>query len=103
MATWLEMHAIDRRIEVHRAEEAADARYADMLDETCEAFRIGDCSYDPSRVLKEVDPIAYREGFLNYTDGWCETCWTDPEDSDGPHAEWCEHFTDDEEDGSDDE
>lgn len=43
-------------------------RYDEMLDETVEPWCIGDMYYDPSRVLKEVDPIAYRVGFSDWLD-----------------------------------
>ena len=49
-------------ISVPRAEDL----YDEMLDECNEMVRIGILEYTPSQVLKEVDPIAYREGFLEY-------------------------------------
>lgn len=32
----------------------------DLIDDENEEVRIGSCTYSPSQVLKEVDPIAYR-------------------------------------------
>ena len=42
--------------------------YNEFLDEIHPTVRIGDLSYDPSVVLKEVDPIAYRCGLNDYRD-----------------------------------
>ena len=42
-------------------------RYDDMLDECYEDPKICGMSYCTSRALKEVDPIAYRCGFSDYT------------------------------------
>ena len=49
-------------ISIPRAEDL----YDEMLDECNDTVRIGTLEYTPSQVLKEVDPIAYREGFLEY-------------------------------------
>ena len=49
-------------ISIPRAEEM----YDEMLDDCNEMVRIGTLEYTPSQVLKEVDPVAYREGFLEY-------------------------------------
>ncbi len=40
--------------------------YDEMLDETLEPFSLNGMNYDPSRVLREVDPIAYRVGFDDF-------------------------------------
>lgn len=40
-------------------------RYNDMLDEVGEC-KIGDYIYEPSRVLEELDPIAYNCGLTDY-------------------------------------
>lgn len=42
--------------------------YDDMLDDVAEPWTFGELSYPASAVLKEVDPIAYRCGFNDYTD-----------------------------------
>jgi hypothetical protein len=42
--------------------------FDEMLDECHEPTKFGCLSYDPSTVLKRVDPVAYREEFLNYLD-----------------------------------
>ena len=41
--------------------------YDDFLDENY-PVKIGDISYNASDVLKEIDPIGYGEGKLNYED-----------------------------------
>ncbi len=43
-------------------------RYDDMLDEVIEPMNFGSFSLYPSRVLREVDPVAYRVGFHDYMD-----------------------------------
>jgi hypothetical protein len=55
--------------------EAYD-RYDEMIDETCDTVQIGSLQYDPSHVLKNVDPTAYRCGFVDYLDSMDLT--TDP-------------------------
>ena len=47
-------------------ESEAGRQYDDMLDDCNEMVRIGTLEYTPSYVLKTIDPIAYREGFLEY-------------------------------------
>lgn len=41
--------------------------YDDYIDETTEVVNIWCMEYPPSRVLKEVDPIAYNVGFNDWT------------------------------------
>lgn len=45
----------------------AIAAYDNYLDEVYDLGAIG-FSYDASRVLKAVDPIAYRVGFFDWAD-----------------------------------
>jgi len=63
-------------------------RYRDDLNETHEEIKIGVVTFLPSRVLEEVDPIAFRCGFSDWTDseGWEETD-DDGEDEDGDDDE----------------
>lgn len=42
--------------------------YADWLDETLEYVEIGNLTYAPSRVLREVDPTAFRVGVCDHVD-----------------------------------
>ena len=55
-------------ISIPRAEEM----YDEMLDDCNDMVRIGTLEYTPSQVLKEVDPIAYREVFLEFVDDLVE-------------------------------
>jgi hypothetical protein len=43
-----------------------DERYKNMLDDCCEPCKVGYITFDPSRVLEELDPIAYSCGFNDY-------------------------------------
>lgn len=43
-------------------------QYDEMLDEVYGEVQIGGYSYYTSNVLKNVDPIAYEEGFNDYVD-----------------------------------
>lgn len=49
-------------------ESDATDRYNEMLDEVYETVKIGNLHYDVSRVLSEMDPIAWREGFNDWLD-----------------------------------
>jgi len=42
--------------------------YDDMLDEIYPECKIGGMNYSTSRALKEVDPTAYRVGFVDWLD-----------------------------------
>ena len=42
--------------------------YDEMLNECNEVVKIGNLTYLPAQVLKEVDPIAYRCGFADFLD-----------------------------------
>lgn len=56
-------------------------RYEEWLDEICDEVRIGAMTYAPGRVLREVDPIAFRVGTSE---------WIDGEVQDGALDEWRE-------------
>ncbi|HTF53580.1 MAG TPA: hypothetical protein VK735_39560 [Pseudonocardia sp.] len=43
-------------------------RYDDMIDEIDGPVTIGELTYQPSRVLREIDPTAYRCGFNDWAD-----------------------------------
>ena len=45
-----------------------DEKYDEFLDEVHETVQIGSCAFSPSEVLRELDPIAYRCGFSDFTD-----------------------------------
>jgi DNA repair exonuclease SbcCD ATPase subunit len=44
-------------------------QFCEMLDEQGD-IEIGTFSFSPSDVLREMDPIAYRTGLLDYVDGF---------------------------------
>lgn len=50
--------------------------YDELLDELHSPIIVGGIEFEPSRVLKELDPIAYRCGFND----WLDSCdmTTDP-------------------------
>lgn len=49
-------------------EDKYDENYDEGLDEIYGEIMIGNISFLPSRILKELDPIAYRCGFSDYID-----------------------------------
>jgi len=57
-------------------ESQAYELYNEMLDELYSPISIVGIEFDPSRVLKELDPIAYQCGFND----WLDSCdyTTDP-------------------------
>jgi hypothetical protein len=51
-------------------EAEAESRYDDMLDEVGQYDLRGMfANYQPSRVLREIDPVAYRCGMNDWLDG----------------------------------
>lgn len=46
----------------------AIAAYDEFLNEVDGPFKIGHLTFDASRVLRELDPIAYRVGFFDWAD-----------------------------------
>jgi hypothetical protein len=59
MEGWIEMSDWSREIYV---------AYDEMIDECTPMVKVGNLEYLPSRVLKELDPIAYRCGLNDYLD-----------------------------------
>lgn len=51
-----------------KSEALLHEMYDEMLDACHEAVKIGNLTYSPAQVLKEVDPIAYRCGFADFLD-----------------------------------
>ena len=49
-------------------EDKYDDKYDEWLDEIHGEIMIGCISFLPSRILSELDPIAYRCGFSDYID-----------------------------------
>lgn len=56
------------------------AEYDQMLDEVYETVTMGSFEWEPSRVLAELDPIAYRCGFNDWTDAMAQDAPDDDED-----------------------
>lgn len=40
--------------------------YRNLLDEIYAEVHIVGCSFEPSKILEELDPIAFRCGYLDY-------------------------------------
>lgn len=55
--------------------EQAEEMYDDMIDEIYGEVKVG-VTFSASRVLKELDPIAYRCGFNDYMDSLFEDGYT---------------------------
>lgn len=51
-----------------KEESEYETEFRNMLDECYEPFRIGNLEYQPSRVLRAIDPIAFRCGLMEYID-----------------------------------
>ena len=49
-------------------ERAALERYDQYLDDVYSPVEVAGIEFDASRILKELDPIAYRTGFNDWTD-----------------------------------
>ena len=47
-------------------------QYDEMLDEVYGEIKIGTLTFSPSRVLRELDPTAYRIGLSEYEDSLLE-------------------------------
>lgn len=50
------------------SKEDAYKQMDEQIDEN-EKVKIGTLEYSASRVLKEIDPVAYNESFCSFTDG----------------------------------
>jgi hypothetical protein len=46
--------------------EELEFQYEELLDEVYPPLRVGNISFSVSRIIKELDPIAYREGYWDY-------------------------------------
>ena len=44
----------------------------EMINETSDLVYIGSLSYEPGRVLRKIDPVAFREATNDYADGLVE-------------------------------
>lgn len=48
------------------SERDTEEQYDEMLDDVYGTVKIAGLEYETSRALKELDPIAWREGYLDY-------------------------------------
>lgn len=46
--------------------------FDEMLDESYPVFEIGDLKFYPSQILRECDPVAYRQSLLDFEDAILE-------------------------------
>ncbi len=63
-------------------EYAAVESYNELLDDAYPEVRIAGVTFEPHRVVEELDPIAWREGFLNWLDAENYTIDIDEADED---------------------
>lgn len=49
-------------------EDEAYELYDEFLNEMDGEIQVGGCVFDASRILKELDPIAYQVGFYDWMD-----------------------------------
>ncbi|QDH85459.1 phosphonoacetylaldehyde hydrolase [Proteus phage vB_PmiP_RS8pmA] len=42
--------------------------YREFLDGCYSGITIASCTFEPSEVLEELDPVAFRQGYLDYAD-----------------------------------
>ena len=54
------------------SEYEARQSFEEMMDECNPAVMVGNLSFSPSEVLRELDPVAYRESFGYYCDNMAE-------------------------------
>lgn len=47
--------------------------YREFLDETCEPVEVAGYQFMPSKVLEEMDPVAFQEGFQSYVEGLADS------------------------------
>tara|TARA_Y100000589_G_C27124643_1_gene617977 strand:- start:59 stop:265 length:207 start_codon:yes stop_codon:yes gene_type:complete len=43
-------------------------QYDELLDEIYGEVKLGNLTFSPSRIIRELDPIAYRTGLSEYED-----------------------------------
>jgi hypothetical protein len=46
--------------------------FDEMLDESYPVFEIGNLTFYPSQILRECDPVAYRQSLLDFEDAILE-------------------------------
>jgi hypothetical protein len=98
--------------ECSRPKEVTEEEYDDFLDDCYGPFSIGYITFDASRILQGLDPIAYNCGKSDYEDSldeedyWeCPICGKEFEESEENEAKYCcqEDEIEEEEDIEEDE
>ena len=65
---------LDERVKEELSEINMEEAYDNMLDEVHESCEL--CNqYGASRILKEVDPIAYNCGYSDFIDSQSDSCY----------------------------
>ena len=57
-----------------------EQEYRDFLDEIYPEVTLGQLVFSPSRIIEELDPIAFRVGLSDYEDAYPEEEEEDAED-----------------------
>jgi hypothetical protein len=52
----------------YMTEQEVEKRFDEFLDENYPEYKIGELSFTASEILKNCDPIAYREALLDWAD-----------------------------------
>ena len=42
--------------------------YRELLDDNYAECKVAGYTFEPSKVLEELDPVAFRQGYLDYAD-----------------------------------
>lgn len=91
--------------EIEASEYLDDSEYDEFLDEIYGPIMVGNMAFCASRILSELDPIAYRCGFADWADTmphkWqCSEC-DEEYDSEEEAEECCKEEEEEEEESED--
>lgn len=79
-------------------EDEAFEAYDEMLDSVYDEVTVGSSTWSPSEILREMDPIAYNCGFLDYEDSQLEEgVWLSEEpeeEEDDEEIDWEKYWDD---------
>ena len=89
----IDMNYTKKQIELIKELKPVDCEelFDQNLDESQDMISIGSLNYSPSDVLKNVDPIAYRCGVIDYMESLVGDCLTDEIDGEYYLLEDVEH------------
>jgi len=68
----LELEAEEDREMDHLSWDEVEDMTEEVINETSDLIHIGDLEYEPGRVLRKIDPIAFREAANDYADSLVE-------------------------------